>query len=54
MWSEVRGTLEHRLRTDPGVAAVLPEVEDDVTAGRITPSTGAHRLLDRLGLGGGA
>lgn len=53
MWSEVRGALELRLRTDPEVAVVLPEVEAEVEAGRITPSAGAHRILARLGLGGG-
>jgi len=50
LWSEVRGALELRLRTDPDVAALLPEVEAEVGAGTTTPSAGARRLLTRLRL----
>jgi len=46
LWREVRGALEGRLRTHPAVVAVLAEVEDEVTAGRVTPSAGAARLLE--------
>jgi len=50
LWSEVRGALELRLRTDPDVADALPAVEAGVRAGAITPSAGARRLLARLRL----
>jgi LAO/AO transport system kinase len=50
LWSEVRGALELRLRTDPDVAAALPGVEAEVSAGTVTPSAGARRLLSRLRL----
>jgi len=46
MWSEVRDTLADRLRADPAVAALVPGLEADVAAGRVTPSTAAARLLD--------
>lgn len=49
LWSELRGSLELRLRTDARVAASLPAVEAEVTAGTLTPSAGAARLLDRFG-----
>ena len=49
LWSELRSALEQRLRTDPAVAASLPEVERLVAAGDLAPSAGAARLLDRLG-----
>ncbi len=50
LWAEVRGALELRLRTDPAVAAALPEVEAEVGRGELTPSAGARRLLARLRL----
>ncbi|QYG92395.1 methylmalonyl Co-A mutase-associated GTPase MeaB [Iamia sp. SCSIO 61187] len=50
LWSEVQGALELMLRTDPDVAAALPEVEAQVEAGSLTPSAGARRILGRLRL----
>jgi LAO/AO transport system kinase len=50
LWSELRGALELRLRTDPAVAGALPAVEAEVAAGALTPSAGAAALLERLGL----
>lgn len=49
LWSELRGALELRLRTDPAVVSALPEVERLVAAGELAPAAGATRLLDRLG-----
>ena len=49
LWSELRGALELRLRTDRAVAAALPDVEAEVGAGTLSPAAGAARLLDLLG-----
>ncbi|HXH58360.1 methylmalonyl Co-A mutase-associated GTPase MeaB [Iamia sp.] len=49
LWSELRGAIELRLRTDAAVARALPEVEAEVEAGTLTPALGAARLLDLLG-----
>ena len=49
LWAELRGALEQRLRSDPAVAAALPEVERLVAEGDLAPAAGAARLLDRLG-----
>lgn len=50
LWSEVRGALELRLRTDPAVAAHLPTVEAAVGDGSLSPAAGAAELLARLDL----
>jgi len=50
LWSELRGALELRLRTDPAVADALPAVEAAVEAGTTSPATGARQLLARLDL----
>jgi LAO/AO transport system kinase len=50
MWSEVTDTVLDRLRSHPGVQARLAELEDDVTAGRVTPTAAAHELLERFGV----
>jgi LAO/AO transport system kinase len=49
MWSEVRDTLADRLQADPAVADLVPVLEADVAAGRVTPSTAATKLLDAFG-----
>ena len=46
LWSEVGDSLLDRFRADPAVQALLHGIEDDVTAGRTTPTAGARRLLD--------
>jgi LAO/AO transport system kinase len=46
LWQLVRDGLDHRLRSDPGVRALTPELEAAVTAGRLTPALAAGRLLD--------
>ncbi len=51
VWQLVRDELEHRLRTQPQVRAVVPELEDAVLAGELTPTLAAQQILDRF-LGG--
>lgn len=46
LWSEVTDTLTDRLRSSPAVAELVPDIESQVQAGRLTPSVGARRLLD--------
>jgi len=48
-WNEVRGGLTDRLRADPAVVALLPELEAEVASGRAAPVTSARRLLDVAG-----
>jgi LAO/AO transport system kinase len=45
IWAMVRSTLLDRLRTDPAVAALAPEVEAAVRTGSLTPALAATRLL---------
>ncbi|MEX1152550.1 methylmalonyl Co-A mutase-associated GTPase MeaB [Parvibaculum sp.] len=44
-WTELREGLFSRLKTDPRVAALVPELERDVEEGRTTPTAAARRLL---------
>jgi LAO/AO transport system kinase len=46
MWSEVTESLLDRLRHDPSVRDLLPGLQADVAAGRLSPSAAADRLLD--------
>ncbi|MDH5558550.1 MAG: methylmalonyl Co-A mutase-associated GTPase MeaB [Alphaproteobacteria bacterium] len=46
MWSEIREGLMATLKSSPGVAAHLPELEAEVSAGRITPAAAARGLLE--------
>lgn len=45
MWTEIREGLFSALKADKGAAALLPELEADVAAGRATPTAAARRLL---------
>jgi LAO/AO transport system kinase len=45
MWSEVSDTLVERLRSHPGVRALVPQLEAAVASGEVSPATAAHRLL---------
>ena len=45
MWSEIREGLIDAFKTAPGPAALIPDLEDEVAAGRITPSMAAEQLL---------
>ena len=48
LWAEVRDQLLDRVNADPNVRALVPQVEADVTTGRLAPEAGARRLLDAL------
>jgi LAO/AO transport system kinase len=50
MWAEVRERLLDALRHDARVAKRLADVEGEVRAGRLSPTTGAHELLDAHGV----
>jgi LAO/AO transport system kinase len=49
MWAMVRGALLDRLRTDPDVAALAPDLERQVLDGSSTPAAAARRLLAAFG-----
>lgn len=46
LWSEIGDTLLERFRADPSVTALVESVEEDVAAGRVSPTVAARRLLD--------
>jgi LAO/AO transport system kinase len=48
LWAEVGDALLARARAERAVAALIPGLEAEVAAGRLTPGTAARRLLDRL------
>lgn len=48
MWSEVTDELLDRLRADPDVRSHLVELEASVTAGTMSPTAAAQRVLDQL------
>ena len=50
MWTEVRERLLDTFRHDEGVAKRLADVEGDVRAGRVSPTTAAHELLAAHGV----
>jgi len=45
LWSELEHALRESFRGHAGVAALLPEVEAEVAAGRLAPPEAARRLL---------
>jgi LAO/AO transport system kinase len=45
MWSEVNESLTGALRAHPEVTRLLPNLETEVSAGRVTPGAGARRLM---------
>ena len=49
MWDEVRERLVDAFREDPRVARRWSDTEAAVRAGRLSPSTAAHRLLEAHG-----
>jgi LAO/AO transport system kinase len=49
VWSMVRDTVLHRLRTHPDVVALTPEIERLVLDGTLTPAAAAERLLAAFG-----
>lgn len=46
LWSHVDDALLSRLRAAPSVKALLPKLERDVAAGRLTPFLAAERVLE--------
>jgi LAO/AO transport system kinase len=48
MWSEVTESLLDAVRADPSAAALAARLEDDVVAGRITPTGAARAVLDAV------
>jgi LAO/AO transport system kinase len=50
MWAEVRERLLEVFRCDEGVAKRLTDVEGEVRAGRVSPTTAAHELLAAHGV----
>jgi GTPase len=53
MWDEIREHLIDSFRQDPGVAEHWSSTEAAVRAGRLSPTTGARRLLDAHGVDAG-
>lgn len=49
MWAMVTDRLLDRVRTDPAVKAMTPEVERKLRQRTLTPAQGARRILDVLG-----
>jgi len=46
MWSDVNENLVALLQSDAEVRGQIPEIEADVTAGRIPPAIAAQQILD--------
>ncbi|HEY1830582.1 MAG TPA: methylmalonyl Co-A mutase-associated GTPase MeaB [Acidimicrobiales bacterium] len=51
MWAMVKDRLLDRLRTDAQVKVLAPEVEEALRKQTLTPTQGAVRILEALGLG---
>lgn len=47
MWHLIEERLRNDFRTHPGVAALLPDITDAVTSGRLSPALAATRLLEQ-------
>jgi LAO/AO transport system kinase len=45
-WSELTDQVLDRFRSDPSVARLLPRLEDEVAAGRTSPSAAARKLVE--------
>lgn len=51
MWAIVKDRLLDRLRTDRAVRSLTPEIEEALRQQTITPTQGARRILEALGVG---
>lgn len=51
-WSMVRDELLERLRADPAVRELAPDLESAVRAGTVTPTSAADRILAAFGNAG--
>lgn len=50
LWSEIADSLLDRLRAHPNVQALLPRIEIEIAAGRMSAVTGARCLMDAASL----
>ena len=50
LWSEIADSLLDRLRAHPNVQALLPRIETEIAAGRMSAVTGARCLMDAASL----
>jgi len=48
MWERIEAGLRQRFKTHPAVRQALPQIADDVRAGRLAASVAARRLLDLM------
>ena len=48
MWERIEALLHERFRAQPRVAAALPQLTDEVRAGRVAASVAARRLIDLM------
>ena len=48
MWERIEAGLRQRFRQHPAVREALPQLTDDVRAGRVAASVAARRLLDLM------
>jgi LAO/AO transport system kinase len=48
LWAELQDGLLDQLRADPEVRQLLEDIEHDVATGAITPTAGAHKVLERF------
>jgi LAO/AO transport system kinase len=46
MWERIDAGLKHDFREQPSVRALLPQLTNEVEAGRLPASTAARQLLD--------
>jgi LAO/AO transport system kinase len=51
LWSDVKERLIDRLRADPDVASLAPQLEAQVRNGTLSPAAAARRLVGALGKG---
>ena len=50
MWAMLKERLLHAFETHPQVAALIPQMEQAVQGGTLTPTVAAERLLGAFGL----
>ena len=48
MWERIEAGLRQRFKTHAAVRDALPQITDDVRAGRLAASVAARRLLDLM------
>ncbi|HEV7195638.1 MAG TPA: methylmalonyl Co-A mutase-associated GTPase MeaB, partial [Pedococcus sp.] len=53
-WQLVRDSLEHQLRSHPGVRSAVPALEEAVLSGELTPALAAQQILGTFLAGPGS